>query len=250
MRDFFSKVCILCTECTYDINIKAVAVAVNGGCDIDYGPTFQGCINTLDQQCPKHTRDNLFTAVNQGLITKEKVSAAARRSLKVRMRLGMFDEGGDNSPWRQLGMDVVDSDIHRNLSATAASASYVLLKHDEGTLPLRATPKNKLRIAVLGPAANSTAAVINRYTGSPSRVVTMLSGITARAQKAAYDGVAAAAEVVYIKYWNDASKAVLAVTACCDVAVAVLTAEKESESHDRERLGLPVQQVLFYYLIA
>ena len=79
-------------------------------------------------------------------------------------------------------------------------------------------------MAVLGAAANSTSALINRYTGMPQgvrpgSVVTLLAGISARAAR---DG----GSVVFAE--NDTS-----VAAGADTVVVVVRSEIESESHDR-----------------
>eukprot|EP01045_Picozoa_sp_COSAG04_P032529 COSAG04_NODE_6409_length_1333_cov_1.662885_1_plen_80_part_00 len=79
-------------------------------------------------------------------------------------------------------------------------------------------------MAVLGAAANSTSALINRYTGMPQgvhpgSVVTLLAGISARAAR---DGGSA----VFAE--NDTS-----VAAGADTVVVVVRSEIESESHDR-----------------
>ena len=209
----------------------ATAAAVNGGCDIDYGSCFS-------KQGP------LADAIAEGLLSGLTVQAAARRSLRPRMRLGMFDAPGQTShpgggdPWAHITMDVVDSAQHRELAARAAAASYVLLKNINTTLPLTCGQAHgPLKIAVLGPAANSTHAVINRYTGKPSRVVTMLQGIRTRGSLCPTP-----AEVTFVSdAIDDPERAALEVSGC-HVAIAVMTATTEGESHDREEVGLPGQQ--------
>ena len=165
------------------------------------------------------------------------------------MRLGVFDAPGQTTradPWAKISMDVVDSAKHRELAARAATASYVLLKNEAQTLPLACRRAHgPLKIAVLGPAANSTHAVINRYTGKPSHVVTMLQGIRARASLCP-----TAAEVMFVPDAIDDPERAASEVHGYHIAVAVMTATPEGESHDREQVGLPTQQATLLAALA
>lgn len=70
-----------------------------------------------------------------------------------------------------------------------ARESMVLLKNEKHTLPLRQQLK---KIVVIGPNADEPEVQLGNYNGFPSRIVTPLEGIRARA----------GAEVVYVKGSN------------------------------------------------
>ena len=65
----------------------------------------------------------------------------------LRMRLGEFDPPALN-PWKNMKMDVIDSDKHRELATQAARESIVLLKNSKNLLPLDI--KKIKNIAVIG----------------------------------------------------------------------------------------------------
>jgi beta-glucosidase len=89
------------------------------------------------------------------------------------MKLGVFDEKGDN-PYDKITYAEVDSLAMQALNLKAALKSAVLLKND-GVLPL---DKSKLKtIGVIGPNANSRAALVGNYEGTSARYVTILEGI-------------------------------------------------------------------------
>ena len=109
-------------------------------------------------------------AYEEGLISKELLQRAAVRLFTTRFLLGMFDE----TEYDHIPYEVVECREHIDLSVEAAHKSVVLLKND-GILPLQ---KEKLKtIGVIGPNANSRAALIGNYHGTASRYVTVLEGI-------------------------------------------------------------------------
>jgi beta-glucosidase len=92
----------------------------------------------------------------------------------ARMRLGMFDPP-ERVPWSTIPYPVNQSPEHDALARRAASESIVLLKND-GVLPLS---KNLRRVAVIGPTANDTMALLGNYYGTPTAPTTILQGIRA-----------------------------------------------------------------------
>ncbi|MDE7207255.1 MAG: glycoside hydrolase family 3 C-terminal domain-containing protein, partial [Lachnospiraceae bacterium] len=75
----------------------------------------------------------------------------------------------------EIPYSVVGCKEHLGLAYQAAVESCVLLKND-GTLPL---DKNQYHtIAVIGPNADSAAALVGNYNGTPPRAVTLLQGIS------------------------------------------------------------------------
>ena len=137
---------------------ESAAMAIKAGCDVNCGCTYM----------------NLLTALDEGLITKEHIRTACVHLMKTRIRLGMFDKytGFDDIPYT-----VVSCDEHKAVSLECAEKSIVLLKNN-GILPL---DEGKLKtIAVIGPNADSRAALEGNYNGRADRYVTFLDGIRER----------------------------------------------------------------------
>ncbi len=133
---------------------RSVKLALEAGCDVNCGCTYQ----------------KIISAKKKGLIDDNLVKTACIRLFTTRFMLGMFEE----NEWDGLGFKDIDTKEHRALADRAALESVVLLKNDS-ILPL---DKSKYKsIAVIGPNADSRAALIGNYHGTPSRHVTVLEGI-------------------------------------------------------------------------
>lgn len=133
---------------------ESAAMALKAGCDVNCGNTYL----------------HMMKAYEQGLVTEEEITAAAERLFTTRFLLGMFDE----TEYDKIGYDKVECREHLQLAARAAAESVVLLKND-GILPLK---KESLKaVAVVGPNADSRAALIGNYHGTSSRYITVLEGI-------------------------------------------------------------------------
>lgn len=138
--------------------VESVALAVNRGCDLNCGSLF---VFLLD-------------AVKQGLVTEAQIDQAVIRLFTTRMKLGMFDDQG-NVPFASIKYTEVDSTEMQQLNRKAARESLVLLKNENGLLPL---DKSKLKtIGVIGPNANNRRALEGNYEGTASRYITILEGI-------------------------------------------------------------------------
>jgi len=137
------------------------ARAVKAGCDMCCGDDY----STL----PK--------AVRQGLISEAEMDVALGRLLASRFRLGLFDPPAQVA-YARIPFAANDTDEHHALALRAARESMVLLKNN-GVLPLnRARLK---RLAVIGTNACSVEMMLGNYSGTPSKPVTILEGIKARA---------------------------------------------------------------------
>ena len=97
----------------------------------------------------------------------------------ARFRLGVFDPPA-SVPWSKITPADNDTEAHRQLALKAARESIVLLKNQNGLLPLKQQYKT---IAVIGPNADSLDALVGNYNGTPSHPVTMLAGIRTRFPK-------------------------------------------------------------------
>ena len=133
---------------------ESAALAMNEGCDLNCGNTFL----------------HLLDAFNQGLVTEERITEACVRLFTTRYLLGLFDE----TEFDEIPYSVVECPEHLVLAERTAREGIVLLKND-GILPLK---KEKLRtLGVIGPNANSRAALVGNYHGTATEYITPLDGI-------------------------------------------------------------------------
>src|SRR5690554_5143971 len=149
---------------------EAAALAVRNGTELNCGSTYA---------------EHLPVAVRKGLITEAELDDALTRLMTTRMELGMFDPAAQ-VPWAQTPYSANQAPAHDALARRAAQESIVLLKND-GVLPLS---KDIRRLAVIGPTADDTMALLGNYYGTPADPVTVLRGI-----REAVPGV----EVVYAR---------------------------------------------------
>ena len=112
---------------------EAVALGINAGIDMIMDPYDPECCNVI------------VDLVNSGDIPMERIDDAVRRILRLKVRLGLFE----NPTWEYEYPEYA-SEAFQKQSYAAAVESEVLLKN-EGVLPLKGTE----RILVTGPNANS-----------------------------------------------------------------------------------------------
>jgi beta-glucosidase len=118
--------------------------------------------------------DHIVRAVEAGLLDEARLDRSLVRLFTARMRLGQFDDPGEVFPG--ITAADVDTAAGRALAQTVAERGIVLLKND-GLLPISTPPR---RIAVIGPNADSLAALLGNYNGDPSQPVTVLDGLRRR----------------------------------------------------------------------
>ena len=117
----------------------------------------------------------LEEAVREGQLDVHAIDAAVERILRAKYVLGLFDD-----PYRFLDLKrerrEVRSESVTALARKAATASMVLLKNANATLPLS---KQTKRIALVGPLANNRSEVMGSWKarGEEKDVVTVLDGI-------------------------------------------------------------------------
>jgi len=139
---------------------EAVAQSLKAGCDFS------------DDEFMKY----IPAAVREGLLPEARLNDALYRVLHERIRLGEFDPP-DLVPYGRISPGVICSAEHRALALETARESMVLLKNQDGFLPL---DKTKLkRIAVIGPHA--AIFTPGAYSGLPDHPVNPLQGIKNRA---------------------------------------------------------------------
>lgn len=133
------------------------ARAINAGVDMDM--VSDGFISTLKK------------SIQQGKVSMMTLNTACRRILEAKYKLGLFDDPYKYCDPKRPARDIFTRS-HRDAARRIASESFVLLKNDNQTLPLKTTGT----IAVIGPLADtrtnmpgtwSVAAVLDR---SPSLI--------------------------------------------------------------------------------
>ena len=125
-----------------------------------------------DLECGNDYR-SLIEAVKQRLVKEQDIDVSLKRLFTARFKLGMFDPP-EMVPYARIPIEENDSAEHRRLALQAARESIVLLKNQNGLLPLRKTLK---KIAVIGPTADDLPVLLGNYNGTPSSFVTPLKGI-------------------------------------------------------------------------
>ncbi len=118
---------------------------------------------------------HIVGAVKTGVLEESVIDRSLIRLFTARIRLGQFDDAAKVFPGITAGD--YDTEANRALALASAEKALVLLRNDNGLLPLPHPPR---RIAVIGPNADSQAALVGNYNGSPSHPVTVLDGIRRR----------------------------------------------------------------------
>ncbi|XP_065868917.1 beta-xylosidase/alpha-L-arabinofuranosidase 2-like isoform X2 [Euphorbia lathyris] len=177
---------------------EAAAVSISAGVDLDCG-SFLGI----------HTG----AAVKAGLVKEPDIDRAVSNNFATLMRLGFFDGDPSKQLYGNLGPKDVCTPANQELGIEAARQGIVLLKNSQGSLPL--SPKAVKNLALVGPNANATSAMIGNYEGCAN--VSCPAPNIAESTKAA-----AAADATVIVVGGDLSV--------------------EAEMRDRNDLTLPGQQ--------
>ena len=133
---------------------ESAALALNNGCDLNCGNTYL----------------HILKAYEKGLITEDTITESAIRLFTTRYMLGLFEE----TEYDKIPYSEVESPAHLALSQKAAEESFVLLKNN-GILPLQ---KDKIKtVGIIGPNADSRAALVGNYHGTASHYCTIQEGL-------------------------------------------------------------------------
>ena len=132
---------------------ESVTLALKNGCDVNCGCTYQF----------------VMSAYEKGMISEEDIRRSAVRLFTCRYLLSILGEG---SEFDSIPYDAVECPEHLAAARKASEQACVLLKND-GMLPL----ENIKTLGVIGPNANSRAALVGNYHGTSSRYVTVLEGL-------------------------------------------------------------------------
>ncbi|MEP7184598.1 MAG: glycoside hydrolase family 3 C-terminal domain-containing protein [Rhodanobacter sp.] len=139
-------------------NAQSSAAAIRAGTDLNCGHAYAG----------------LAQAVRKGQLEPAVLDKSLTRLFTARYSLGEI--GGGNDPYATIGDDQLGSPAHRKLALQAALESMVLLKNDHATLPLH----KGMRLAVIGPNADTLETLQANYHGTAVAPVTPLQGLRQR----------------------------------------------------------------------
>ncbi|XP_059651110.1 beta-xylosidase/alpha-L-arabinofuranosidase 2-like [Cornus florida] len=200
---------------------EAAAMALNAGLDLNCGD-FLG----------KHTEG----AVKSGLLKEAVVDRSVSNNFATLMRLGFFDGNPTKGEYGKLGPQDVCTPANQELARETARQGIVLLKNTPGSLPLNPTAIKSL--AVIGPNANATLAMIGNYAGIPCSYTSPLQGLSASVKTTYVPGcdIACAGRPQLVEAKKAAAEA--------DATVLVVGADLsiEAEARDRESINLPGRQ--------
>jgi beta-glucosidase len=148
VSDYFSVAFLTLLHAVAADRGDAAAQALTAGVDIEL-PTGDAYLGPLAER------------VRAGVVDEKLVDRAALRALAQKEELGLLDETFEGDPPATVDLDSAE---HRDLARRLAEESVVLLSND-GVLPLggpgRTTP---LRIAVIGPNADRSEALLGCYS--------------------------------------------------------------------------------------
>ncbi|MFA9390297.1 MAG: glycoside hydrolase family 3 C-terminal domain-containing protein [Prolixibacteraceae bacterium] len=134
------------------------------------------CIKTGITMFLDDYKEPLKSAFDKGMVTEQEIDEVLRGSLRVLLKLGLFDNSSEN-PYAQIGItDTLEpwfKPENQQLVREITAKSVVLLKNEKQLLPLNA---NKIKtIAVIGPRADEV--ISDWYSGTPPYRVSILQGI-------------------------------------------------------------------------
>ena len=155
------------------------AMAINAGLDMDM--VGEGFLTTLKK------------SVEEGTVSEEQITKAARRILEAKYKIGLLDDPYLYSDESRPDKDILTEE-NRSLARKAATRSFVLLKKHNNTLPLSKNAK----IALVGPLANNKNNMLGTWapTGNPQLSIPILEGMK---------NVAPEADISYAKGANIAN---------------------------------------------
>ncbi|KAK8718149.1 hypothetical protein V6N13_045394 [Hibiscus sabdariffa] len=201
---------------------QAAADAIKAGLDLDCGPFLA-----------QHSED----AIKKGLLKEVDINNALVNTLRVQMRLGMFDGEPSAQPYGKLGPKDVCRPSNQELALEAARQGIVLLKNHGPSLPL--SHLHHRTVAVIGPNSDATVSMIGNYAGVACGYTSPLKGIGNYAKTIHQIGCAdvACRDDMLFGAAIDAAR-----RADATILVMGLDQSIEAEFRDRKGLHLPGRQ--------
>ena len=238
-------------------------------------------VGTCDVECDGVYGAHLSDAYTQGLVNVTQLAAAARRILKHRFKLGLFNDptGHPYMTGAYNSSTTVHSPAHAQIAREAAQQGVVVVQNPGAVLPLgpaarAATPRAAAtKFAVIGPLGNITDPFLGDYrpAACPGPAEHAPQG-TDRCKKTLYELFqtrVTPANVAFARGCQDPPCAAIAAPDMAAVKAAMATADvivlavgekvtdndssgnTGGEGHDRDTVGLPgVQAALVTAAIA
>ncbi len=144
---------------TFGTDAETVAAAVKAGVD------------TMSDN-PEIVEQAAREAWELGLLTEEEIDRALRCAFRTRLRLGIYDKMNDN-PYDRVTEEDLDSDKSRAVCRQVSREAVVLLKNEDGLLPLAKEQAGDL--ALIGPLGDVW--YQDWYGGEPPFHKTLLDGL-------------------------------------------------------------------------
>lgn len=160
---------------------NAIAELINHGVAADRTAAGRLALDAgidMDMMSAIYADDGMTAAISKSPKLRVQLDDAVRRVLTVKKRLGLFE-----NPYQyhdeDRERDVILSADHRREARRAAASSTVLLKNDEGLLPLSEDTKS---IAVIGALAGDASSPLGswRAQGRTEDVTTLLTALKDR----------------------------------------------------------------------
>ena len=138
----------------------AAADAVLHGTDLECGEAYH----------------SLMDAIKNKSIAEKDIDISVKRLFMIRFRLGMFDHA-TKGPFDAIPISNLESKSHQQHALKMSRESMVLLKNNNGLLPLS---EKIIRIAIIGPNANNEEILLGNYNGIPSNTITPFEGLQSK----------------------------------------------------------------------
>ncbi|WP_245925526.1 beta-glucosidase BglX [Arcticibacter pallidicorallinus] len=227
-------------------DLRAVsALALKAGVDMDM--VGEGFLTTLKQ------------SLDEGKVSQQEIDMACRRVLEAKYKLGLFTD-----PYRYCDIKRSKKEIYtpafRKEARSTAAQSFVLMKNERNTLPLKKTGT----IALIGPLADATENMTGTWSVAAdfSKSVSVLNGLKASVGKQSRilyakgsnlteDSILEERATMFGKTLRRDSRSAevirneaLQIAGQADVIVAALgeSAEMSGESSSRTDIGIPQVQ--------
>ncbi len=185
-------------------------------------------------------RHGLPIALDRGWVTSADINASVRRVLTLKQRLGLFDD-----PYRRgaapEGTAALES--RRRLARRAGARALVMLKNDNGVLPLAGGTK---KVAVIGPLADASSDMRGPWWGAagPEGHVSVVAGLR---------GILSEGQVLHapgVDIDGESQTGIPDALELCAHSNTILlclgeAATMSGEAASRAHLGLPGRQRLF-----
>ncbi len=201
----------------------------------------------------------LKKSLDEGKVSMAQIDQAARLILEAKYDLGLFENPYKNCDDKRANTEIFTK-ATRDIARKTAAQSFVLLKNDRQTLPLR----KKGTIAVIGPLAEAKENMGGTWSvaGKMENAISLVAGLKAVAGNSAkivyakgsnldYDEVFETNATMFGKTLHRDNRTdiqlleeAIAVASGADVIVAAIgeSAEMSGESSSRTQIGIPQAQ--------